>query len=96
MSATLVVSYGIDSADGKTFTLSFSIPDNCEYTLTIKDGVYWIFITLKPGQTKPSANYIPYTIKLDAIDSVVSVQFEQQGYEDGNTTTLRPKIRVDE
>lgn len=94
MATSFVFSYSINTTNGSSFTLTFSIPDNCEYSISVVEGVYWIYVKLKTGETVPSNKYVTYTEKLDLIKGVVSVQFEQEC--DGTTTILRPKIRIDE
>ena len=50
----LLGTYTITRIDEKNYTLVYEIPDNCDFSVADKDGVYAITIELKPGQTEPS------------------------------------------
>ena len=88
----LVKDYGISTINDTNFTVTFSIPDNCDFKLTSAAGKYYITVGLMKGQTIPSAVYMPCTASVAAIADVTDLQFQQVLY---GITTTKPKMRVD-
>jgi hypothetical protein len=87
----LLRSYGVSSVDSLTFLAEFEIPDNCFYTVTKTDGVYWIEIELNPGQTYPSKDSIMEKENFVTTDGELDLQFKQI---ESGTTNIKPKVKV--
>lgn len=91
----LLGTYNISRVDEKNYTLVYEIPDNCNFSVADKDGVYAITIELKPGQTEPSLKYVTETLNCEAFDGIIDIKFIQQDYENlGATYSTKPKVKV--
>lgn len=87
--------YTIARVDEKNYNLIYEIPDNCDFSVADKDGVYAITIELKPGQTEPSQKFVTETVDCEAFEGVIDIKFIQQDYENfGATYATKPKIKV--
>ncbi len=57
-------SYAVSTSDNITFTVTFTIPDNCSYGTSGANGIYCIAITLNSGASVPSANFVSQSASL--------------------------------
>lgn len=83
--------YGISSNDSLTFEVTFGIPINCNYNITISGKISTINIQLNSGQTIPSTSFTMYTEDFVTTDGCLNLQFKQT---QGSSTTTKPKIGV--
>lgn len=88
----LVIKYGVNSDSTTDFEVSFSIPVNCMYSLTVLSKTYYIKVQLQKGQTVPSSTYMPCTTTVTPIDDDVIIEFQQ--ILDGITSN-KPKMKVE-
>ena len=92
MSNYLVASYSLSSPNDSSYQLTFAIPDNCEYAVTLEDDIYIVTVNLKYGQTQPSSKYVTYTYTF-ATGGDIEIVFDQEICE-GNTSNRKPALRV--
>lgn len=88
----LVKDYGTSTTNDINFSVTFAIPNNCDYVLSTNTGKYCITVSLNKGQTVPSSVFMNCTVSVSAIANIVDVQFEQVL---SGITTIKPKMRVD-
>ena len=88
----LVKDYGLSTTNAYNFSVTFAIPNNCDYVLTSNAGKYYVTVSLNKGQTVPSSVFVPCTVSVTAISDITDVQFQQ--ILNGITTT-KPKMKVD-
>lgn len=88
----LLTNYCVDNVSDLLFTVTFSIPDNCLYSVATVGKTHNITIQLKPTFTKPSKAFVINTLSLtaDAGDCELNVQFIQIY----GGTSIRPNIKV--
>lgn len=87
----LLKHYGVATDDSLTFTVDFSIPNNCNYNITTVSKTNYINIQLNAGQTTPSTTFTMYTEDFITTDGVLNLQFKQT---QGGTTTTKPKVLI--
>lgn len=92
--------YGITKEEG-LFKVTFQIPDNSEYALSIEDDVHIIGVTLGPSAKEPSPVFVTYVEDFAPINETVIVDFElpDGGYssgQDGDPVTKKPRLRIDD
>lgn len=71
-----------NETDSKTMSLTFEIPDNCNYVFTANNGICDIEIHLNPGEDNPSSNFVLITENVDISSNTFEakfVQFEKSG-----------------
>lgn len=88
---TYLGTYALTTTDNMTFTLAFSIPDNCTYHCSGSSGNFLVTISLNSGQATPSTNFAPQTATFAASRGGVQVDFlqpDQKGVQ-------RPKIVIE-
>lgn len=95
----LLNTYSTARVNTNTYNLTYTFPDNCNAVVSHKDGVYYVKITLKKGQTQPSAICVTDNIICDQCDGVIEVQFVQQDYDliectYGNGTSTKPSVKI--
>ncbi|RZJ72224.1 hypothetical protein [Flavobacterium sp.] len=61
---TYLGSYAVSTADNITFSVTFTIPDNCGFQTSGANGTYCIAIALNSGASLPSTNFVPQTASL--------------------------------
>lgn len=88
----LVKDYGISTTNDVNFSVTFSIPNNCDYTLTTNTGKYYLTVCLNKGQTVPSSVFIPCTVSVTAISDIADIQFQQVL---NGITTSKPKMKIE-
>jgi len=88
----LLRDYGLKNKTGEEFNLFFSIPDNCEYSISEKDGINTVRIQLKKGETAPTNNFIPYDENIYGFKNDLAVEFEQ---EEVNGWGKKPKMKIE-
>lgn len=72
-----VGTYGLTTEDDITFTLEFSIPDNCNYQLSGSAGLYFVTINLNAGQTQPSTTFTLYSEDYSPTNNSLTITFDQ-------------------
>ncbi len=90
----LLRTYSLNRTASMTYSLTFEIPDNCNYKTAVVSGKNVITIELNKGQTTPSAVYVANTITPSIINNIICVDFEQEDPDTG-LKSKKPKIRVD-
>jgi len=88
----LVKDYGISTPNDINCTVTFSIPNNCDYVLTTNTGKYYITVSLNKGQTTPSSVFIPCTVSVTMISDIADVLFQQVL---SGITTVKPKLKIE-
>jgi len=85
--------YCFDCVGTLLFDVTFSIPNNCSFSLSCVAKINYITIQLQPGETKPSKVFVETTVQIpaDAIDQKLNVQFVQIY----NGTSTKPKVQVE-
>lgn len=88
--------YGV-SGVSSDFTVTFEIPDNCLFTLSLDtDGTHLINVELEPRALQPSATFVTqdatFTCNEDGELNVAFV-LPQEGLGDPNTTR-KPRISL--
>jgi ABC-type polysaccharide transport system permease subunit len=92
----LLGTYSLRRINEKNYELIYDIPDNCNFSVADKDGVYVITIELKNGQTQPSTKFITEKTTCTAFDKIIEIKFTQENYLVLNATfKTKPKIRID-
>lgn len=93
----LLATYSVTRIDTNSYNLVFSFPDNCNFNVSHKDGVYSITITLKKGQTQPSQNYVTENIICTQYNGCIDIQFIQQLVPQGNLEAEmanKPRMKI--
>lgn len=87
----LVKNYGVQVQTYPSFQISFSIPNNCDYTQRTNNKIHYITVALNKGQTIPSSVFVACTVNLSAIDDKLDVYFEQIL---NNITSTKPVVTI--
>lgn len=87
--------YGLEKS-GTQFVVNFSIPDNCEYVVTLSSNVNLITVTLKPGEKDPSSKFDNHQENFSAINDVLLVDFELNPDDLTSAGIKKPRLRVDD
>ncbi len=95
----LLGTYSTARVNTNTYNLTYTFPENCNAVVNHKDGIYFVKISLKKGQTQPSAIYVTDNIICDGCDGIVEVQFVQQNYDPiecayGDGTSTKPSVKI--
>ncbi|MBD3581437.1 hypothetical protein [Flavobacterium selenitireducens] len=69
--------YVLSTNDDQNYTMEFYIPNNCNYRSTGSSGQFCISISLKPGQTQPSTNFVSNTENYISSRTGLTVEFDQ-------------------
>lgn len=85
-------SYDLSSSGNNTYTLNFTIPDNCNCRSTGSNGLYCIDIDLNSGQTQPSTTFVPYTEIYASYNNALSVTFDQPN--GSSKRTKKPTLTI--
>lgn len=89
----LLGSFGFDSLPDDEFDVTFTIPNNCNFTThyNATTKINTITVQLNSGQSQPSNTYTncSHTVSVDS--GAVSVDFEQKL---NGTTNTKPTIRI--
>ncbi|MDP2161452.1 MAG: hypothetical protein Q8K02_13285 [Flavobacterium sp.] len=87
----LVGKINLERTSIEEYTVSFDVPDNCDYSLTDDSrGNYVVFISLIPPATSPSSTFTTHDFDTRAYDDKIEIIFDQEEYED-NTSTRKTK-----
>ena len=87
----LVINYGLQVQTLPNFSINFSIPNNCDYSVRTTSKIHYITVSLNKGQTIPSNVYVACSVNFSAIDDNLDVYFEQIL---NNTTATKPKLSI--
>jgi hypothetical protein len=90
----LLHTYSISRNATMGYSITFYIPDNCEYKLTYSNGNNLINIDLKKGQTVPSTKYESHTLTPTTHNNVINIEFEQKEM-NTQSSLKKPRIRID-
>lgn len=90
----LLGSYQVKRIDIQNYKVSFDIPDNCNFSIDEKDGIYTVNIELKSGETTPSKTYVTHTFDTKAVGGEIEIAFKQKD-NPYNRTKPRMKILID-
>lgn len=98
----LLRTYVTERIDTENYKLTYNFLDNCDITLTQKDGFYSISIALKKGETQTSSIYVTNHLICTQCNGSIEIQFVQQNFnpilnnwDGGNSTRPRMKISLD-
>lgn len=83
--------YVLSTNDDENYTMEFFIPNNCSYRSAGSSGIFCISISLKPGQTQPSTNFVSNTESYSVARTGLTVEFEQPN----QGGARKPKIIVE-
>ncbi|CAM3548667.1 hypothetical protein FSS13T_08050 [Flavobacterium saliperosum S13] len=89
----LLGTFGFDSLPDDEFDVTFTIPNNCNFT-THYDAtkkINTITVQLNSGQSQPSGVFVPCNHTVSADNNAANINFEQKL--NGSTIT-KPKIVI--
>ena len=89
----LLGTFGLDTLPDDEFDVTFTIPNNCNYT-THYDAtkkINTITVQLNAGQSQPSGIFVPCSHTVSVDSGAVKVNFEQKL---NGTTNTKPTIRI--
>jgi hypothetical protein len=79
------------------YTVSFDVPDNCDFLVTDDTkGGYIAEVTLIPPATSPSTTFTTHSFDARAFDDKIEISFDQEEYT-GSTSSrkIKPVYRID-
>lgn len=89
----LLGTFGFNSLPDDEFDVTFTIPNNCNFT-THYDAtkkINTITVQLNSGQSQPSGIFVSCSHTVSADDNAANVTFEQKL---NGTTSNKPKINI--
>lgn len=95
----LLGTYSTARIDTNNYNLTYTFPDNCDAIVSSKQGIYFVAISLKKGETKPSSNFITDKVICNQYNGCIEIQFVQQNYNPiggdwGDGTSTKPKLKI--
>ncbi|RTY95192.1 hypothetical protein [Flavobacterium sp. GT3R68] len=96
MPQELLGDYAVKKDPTVDFILTFKIPDNCNYSTSVDNGVNIVTIKLDEGEKDPSPIYVRYDMDYSMTNGLLTIQFEQQDITDTTTVIYvkKPKVIV--